>query len=141
MRNLVKFFGNESVKLVGNQGFCIRIDAEEERDEIGRISMGESYYLRLENATITRTLDKEQQIVTFHIVSDNDLKVRIVYLPDSHKAFISILWSDTYELKYGSDYALPSYDKRVMSNAGHYVILHHSHTFKNVESISLEFAE
>lgn len=137
MKDLVKFFGNESVKLVGNQGFCIRIDAEEERDEIGRIFWGESYYLRLENTSITRTWDKDKQALSLLITSGNDLRVYVLYSYDRRNAYISIQWSDSYELKYGSDYALPSYDKQKAGTNGWY----YSHRFNRVESISLEFAE
>lgn len=141
MRDLVKFFGNETIKLSGVQGFRINVEAGVEFDEMGMMLFGDSYYLRLENATITRKWDEDEQMVAFFITTSDDLQVCILYSPGCMQASVSIWWTDAYEYKYGSDHAMPSTDKQMSCNDEGYVFLHHAHTFNAVESIRFEFVK
>lgn len=139
MKDLVKFFGNETIKLSGVQGFHIAVEAGVEFDEMGMMLFGDSYYLRLENATITRKWNKDEQLASFLITTSDDLQVCICYSPECKQASVSIWWTDAYEYRYGSGYAMPSTDKQMSCNDEGYVFLHHEHLFHDVESIRFQF--
>lgn len=139
MKDLVKFFGNETIKLSGVQGFHIAVEAGVEFDEMGMMLFGDSYYLRLENAAITRKWDEDEQLASFLITSGDDLRVQVIYSPECKQASVSIWWTDAYECKYGSDYATPSTDRQISCNDEGYVSLHHEHLFHDVESVRFQF--
>lgn len=139
MKDLVKFFGTETIKLSGVQGFRITVEAGVEFDKMGRMLFGDSYYLRLENASIIREWNESPQVAVFRITTSDDLTVVITYVPRSNTARVDIWWTDAYEYKYDSDYAMPSTDRAVLCNDEGYVFLHHSHEFKDVESIRFQF--